>query len=186
MNRFNCETTTIEGVFILTPKQIQDSRGYYERFFCANEFQEIGLKQINQVNHSSTLKQGTVRGFHFQHPPFAEIKVVRCVKGAVLDVALDLRANSKTFLQTVAIELTEENNKYLVLPKGIAHGFQTLKDNSDIIYCTDTPYTPEADDGVNPKDSLINFVWPLEITSLSDNDKNRKLLNKDFSGLIIE
>ena len=187
MNRFDFEKTCIDGVYIVTPKPFKDDRGYYERFFCAQDFSELGVsKTICQVNHSYTAKKGTIRGFHFQHPPYAETKVVRCTKGAIIDVALDLRQGSSTFLQTFAIELNDKNSKYLVLPKGIAHGFQTLEDGSEIIYFTDHVYTPEADDGINPFDPKLNYKWPLDVTSISDNDKNRKLISNHFLGLTVK
>lgn len=186
MNHFDYEKTEIEGVFIVTPKPFKDDRGYYERFFCAKEFAELGVADtICQTNHSYTVKKGTIRGYHFQHPPYAETKVVRCIKGSIIDVALDLRKGSKTFLKTVAVELNDENCKYLVLPKGIAHGFQTLKDDSEIIYFTDHVYVPEADDGINPFDPMIDYKWPLEVSSISNNDKNRRMLSSDFVGLVI-
>lgn len=174
MDRFSIENTSIEDVKVITPHQFKDNRGFYERFFCIDEFKKLGLDfNIVQINHSSSYQKGTVRGFHYQSTPYQETKIVRCIKGAIFDVALDIRPDSKTYLQYVAFELSERNNKYLVIPKGFAHAFQTLEDNSEILYMVDTPFAPEYELGLNPLDPKINVNWPLDISVISDKDKGR-------------
>ena len=187
MSRFIFTPTAISGVYIIEPKPIKDSRGYYERYFCVEDFKEIGLnKPIVQINHSKTLVKGCIRGFHYQNPPYAEVKIIRCIKGAIFDVALDLRKNSPTFLQYVSVELNEENNKYLYIPKGCAHGFQTLKENTELIYIVSEFYNTEADSVINPFDESVSMKWPLELAEISQKDKEApSIKDSKFEGLIL-
>lgn len=184
MDRFSYQKTNIEGVYIITPKKIVDNRGFYERFFCAKDFEEIGFNtNIKQINHSKTNEKGVIRGFHYQTPPHTEIKVVRCLKGAIFDVALDVRRNSKTFLQHVSVDLNEENDQYLILPEGIAHAFQTLTNNSEIIYMVSKFYAPNSDIAINPLDPKLNVNWPIEINKALSKELNAKFLNESFQGI---
>ncbi|EAI2978486.1 dTDP-4-dehydrorhamnose 3,5-epimerase [Campylobacter jejuni] len=186
MSRFNFIKTHIEGVFIIEPKPIYDERGYFERYFCVEDFKEIGLnKVIAQINHSKTLGKGSIRGLHYQIPPFCETKIIRCLKGAIFDVAVDLRKNSSTFLQYVGVELNEKNNKYLYIPEGFAHGFQTLSDEVEILYLVTEKFTPNADSGLNPLDESIKIQWPLELGNISDKDKNALKISSNFKGVNI-
>lgn len=184
MSRFVFTPTAINGVYIIEPKPIKDSRGYYERYFCVEDFKEIGLvKPIVQVNHSKTFIKGCVRGFHYQDPPYAEVKIIRCIKGAILDVALDIRKNSPTFLKYVSVELNEDNNKYLYIPEGCAHAFQTLSEESELLYPVTAFYSPEHDRSINPLDKKVNVAWALDPIGLSEKDKNAALLDDDFKGV---
>ena len=187
MSRFSFAKTKIDGVYIIEAKPIHDERGYFERFFCANDFKEIGFdEKIAQINHSKTVVKGSIRGFHYQTPPFCEIKIVRCIKGAILDVALDIRKNSPTYLQYVSVELNEENNKYLYIPKGCAHGFQTLKENTELIYMVSEFYNIKADSVINPFDGSVGMKWPLELAEISQKDKEApSIKDSKFEGLIL-
>ena len=171
--------TKIEGLYIIEPELKIDERGYFARIFCKKEFAKIGLKfEIVQINRSSNLKKGTLRGMHFQKPPKAEDKIVQCLKGAIYDVAIDLRKDSKTFGRWIAVELTEENRKMFFIPKGFAHGFQSLRDNSEILYFMSEFYSPEHESGVRWDDPFFNIAWPIKNPILSENDKNWPLVEK--------
>ncbi|CAM3335120.1 dTDP-4-dehydrorhamnose 3,5-epimerase [Helicobacter labetoulli] len=185
MSRFNFTQTFLEGVFIAEPKPIYDERGYFERYFCAQDFKEIGiLKPIAQMNHSKTLGKGSIRGIHYQTPPFCETKIVRCLKGAIYDVAVDLRADSPTFLQHFGTELSETNAKYLIIPDGFGHTFQTLSEETEVLYLVTESFNPQADSALNPLDPTINIQWKLEVNNLSQKDKNAPFANT-FKGLKI-
>lgn len=169
--------TKIEGLCIIEPELKIDERGYFARIFCKEEFAKIGIDfNIVQINRSLTKKKGTIRGMHFQKEPKAEDKIVVCVKGAIYDVAVDLRKNSKTFGQWVAEELTEENKKMFLIPKGFAHGFQTLTDNTEILYFMSEFYAPEYASGVRWNDPFFNIKWPIRNPILSEKDKNWPLI----------
>lgn len=185
MSRFSVMQTSLEGVVILEPKPIRDDRGYFERFFCANDFKEIGFDgQIAQINHSKTIGKGSIRGIHYQIPPFCETKVVRCLKGAVYDVAVDLRKDSPTFLQYFGVELNEENGKYLVIPEGFGHGFQSLSEEVEILYLVSEFFNAQADRALNALDLKLNIKWQLPIGNISQKDKNAPD-SKDFTGVVL-
>lgn len=184
MSRFIKVETSIENLFTLQTSRIEDDRGYLSRLFCSEEMREFGWSApILQVNYTQTLSKGTVRGFHFQNPPYAEYKYVRCTKGKVYDVALDLRGESKTFLQTHAQVLSEDNDICFLIPPGVGHGFQSLTDNAELLYMHSQLYSPEYDDGVNPLDPRITANWPLEISSMSEKDRNRPYLLTTYKGV---
>ncbi len=184
MQRFDITKTAIEGVYILKAKPIGDERGYFERFFCAEEFKEIGLKgQIAQMNLSLSERRGTLRGMHYQMPPYNEFKIVRCLKGALYDVAVDIRKDSPTFLQHVGVTLSEDEHNYLVLPHGTAHGFITLTDNAQIMYLLDRQFCADAERGINPFDKALNIKWPAKVEVISRKDENRERLPDDFAGI---
>ena len=173
------QETKIKGLYIIEPELKVDERGYFARIFCKREFARIGLNfEIVQINRSSNLKKGTLRGMHFQKPPKAEDKIVQCLKGAIYDVAIDLRKDSKTFGRWIAVELTEENRKMFFIPKGFAHGFQSLRDNSEILYFMSEFYSPEHESGVRWDDPFFNIKWPIKNPILSENDKNWPLVEK--------
>lgn len=185
MSRFTFTPTPLQGVYVIEPKPIKDERGYFERYFCSQDFQEIGLqKPIAQINHSYTKGIGSIRGLHYQTPPHAETKIVRCLKGAIYDVAVDIREGSPTFLQYFGIELNEENGKYLYIPEGFAHGFQTLSEEAELIYLVTAPFTPQADSGLNVLDPLLAIRWPLPLGHISEKDKNASLLTENFKGVL--
>lgn len=184
MSRFTFTPTPLQGVYVIEPKPIKDDRGYFERYFCSQDFQEIGLqKPIMQINHSYTKGIGSIRGLHYQTPPYAETKIVRCLKGAIYDVAVDIRENSPTFLQYFGIDLNEENGKYLYIPEGFAHGFQTLSEEAELIYLVTAPFTPQADSALNALDSKIGIKWQLPIGNMSQKDKEAPSITTNFRGI---
>lgn len=184
MTTFDVSPTPLAGLLLVTRRQRSDSRGYFSRFFCAKEMAELGWCQpVAQVNHSLTREIGTVRGLHFQHPPHAEDKYVSCLRGAVFDVAVDLRQDSPTFLRWYGTTLSADNGCSLLIPKGFAHGFQTLSSDSELIYMTSHPYTPEAEAGLHVSDPRLAITWPLPIGVISDRDANQRPLMDDFIGL---
>ena len=164
----------------------QDSRGFFERLFCKDEFTAKGLyKEIVQINHSMTNSVGAIRGLHFQKPPFAETKIVRCLAGAVFDVAVDLRPKSKTFLSWHAEILTPENHKMLYIPEGFAHGFQVLEPNSELLYFHSSIYEKSAEGGVKYDDPKINIQWPLKVTDISERDISLPQIDQLNEGILI-
>ena len=149
----------------------EDSRGFFARLLCKNELLENSLaNNLVQFNNTLTKEKGTIRGLHFQRPPKAETKFVRCISGAVFDVAVDLRKGSKTFGSYCALELSSDNRAMIAIPPGFAHGFQTLSSNVELIYFHTEFYSPELEGGVSPLDSSISIRWPLESRGLSDRD----------------
>jgi len=176
--------TSIGGVHILEVAPIFDHRGAFARLFCKQELVDVvGERQIVQVNYSRTTEKGAVRGMHFQFAPFSEMKVVRCVKGRVWDVALDLRKNSRTFLKWHAEELSQSNYKALAIPEGCAHGFQALEEDSELLYFHTAFYNKNAEGGVNVRDPAVSIAWPLPIRDLSARDANFPFLPEEFSGV---
>lgn len=185
-NRLEIIDTPLAGLKLIQRKPIGDSRGYFERLFCASELQcLLEGKSIHQINHSLTVKRGSVRGMHFQHPPYAEIKVVSCIKGAVFDVAVDLRRNSPTFMRWHGEVLTSGNHRSLFIPEGFAHGFQTLEDGCELLYFHTMDYMQSAEGGLNARASMPGIQWPEEITDLSARDAALPSSIPDFSGLTI-
>lgn len=174
----------ISGVFVLKSNPVSDNRGSFARMFCSEELSEIlGTRQIAQINLSKTTSPGTVRGMHCQMPPRAEMKMVSCVKGRVWDVAVDLRSESKTFLQWFAQELSPDNLETMVIPEGCAHGFQSLEPVCELLYLHTAHYDPRSEKGFLPTDPQLNIRWPLPITMLSDRDRNHPPLQADFGGI---
>ncbi len=176
--------TFLEDVFILEPDYFTDERGGFARLYCQQELSKFypGL-EIKQINHSINRLAGTIRGMHFQYPPNDEIKFVKCTKGAVLDVVVDIRKGSKTFLKYLAVELTSNNNKMLCIPKGVAHGFQTLQDDTELLYLHSAFYTPNNEGGLNFGDSKLNIDWVLPVQNISERDLNFKMLEDSFKGI---
>jgi len=171
--------TKIEGLYIIELELKINERGYFARIFCKGELAKIGIDfNVVQINRSLTKKKGIIRGMHFQKPPKAEDKIVQCIQGAIYDVAIDLRKNSPTYAQWVAEELTEDNKKMFLIPKGLAHGFQTLTDNCEIQYFMSEFYSPEYASGVCWNDFLFNIKWPIKNPILSEKDKNWPLMKQ--------
>ena len=163
--------TQLPGVFVIELDRLEDERGWFARTWCRDEFEQHGLPvEWTQNSLSHNAQRGTLRGLHFQTAPHAEAKLVRCVSGAVHDVALDLRPDSPTFKQSFAIELTAANGRALFLPEGIAHGFQTLADDSTLFYQMTTAYVAEAASGVRWDDPAFDVDWPLPDPILNDRD----------------
>ncbi len=176
--------TILKGSYIISLEPRMDSRGSFSRTFCKEEFSQIGhQKEWLQLNHSVTYKKGSIRGMHYQLPPYSEIKMVRCIVGAIHDVVIDLRKNSPTFLKAVGTELSAENKKMMYIPEGFAHGFQTLSDHCELIYHHTALYKPEIEAGIKYDDKKININWPLLPIEISERDQSHPLLNNDFKGL---
>jgi dTDP-4-dehydrorhamnose 3,5-epimerase len=170
------QTTDIDGVRIITSEPFHDDRGFFNRIFCQEELKTIRPDiVIRQINHSMTKTMGTIRGMHFQYPPHAEMKIVRCVKGSIFDAAVDLRKGSPTFLQWHGEILSAKNMKALVIPEGCAHGFQSLEDDIEMVYMSTAFYCKEAEDGIPYNEPRIGIQWPLPVSIISDKDKNWKL-----------
>lgn len=173
--------TTIEGIVIIEPRVFKDERGYFFESFSQREFDEK-VKMITFVQDNESMSSyGVMRGLHFQRPPYTQSKLVRCVKGAVLDVAVDIRKGSPTYGEHVSVELTEENHRQFFIPKGFAHGFSVLSETAVFQYKCDEFYHPEADGGISIIDDSLNIDWkiPADKVILSEKDTKHDLL-KDF------
>lgn len=180
------EETPLLGAYLIQLTPFIDDRGWFARSYCKEEFAKIGHhKEWVQLNHSVSNKMGTLRGMHFQIPPFSEIKMVRCIVGTVWDVIVDIRENSNTFLKWYGVELSAENRKMIYIPEGFAHGFQSLTDNAQLIYHHSEFYTPNVESGLRFDDLLIGIKWQLPITEISERDKNHPYITKQFSGIKI-
>ena len=176
--------TPVSDLKVIETELHNDERGFFTRLYCQEELREIvGKRQIVQINQSKTRTVGAVRGMHYQREPHAEMKLVRCIKGKVWDVAVDLRAGSSTFLKWHAEELSPENARMMIIPEGFAHGFQVLEKDSELLYLHTAHYAPSAEGGVRPTDPSLLIDWPLELRDLSDRDRNHPLLTSDFTGL---
>lgn len=186
MKRFTITELPISGLKLVERHSLRDSRGFLVRMFCADELQQAGWRgEIAQINHTRTVRKGAVRGLHFQHPPHAEIKLVNCIRGAVWDVAVDLRLGSPTYMKWHAEVLSEENHRALLIPEGFAHGFQALTDNVELVYFHSAPYVPEAEAGLNVIDPQLNITWPLEMSELSERDKGHPN-STSFTGISVK
>ncbi|MBU1003185.1 MAG: dTDP-4-dehydrorhamnose 3,5-epimerase family protein [Proteobacteria bacterium] len=178
--------TSISGVMVLEIEPVADHRGSFARLYCERELaQVLGGKRVVQINHSRTQEKGAVRGMHFQHPPHAEMKIVRCLKGRVYDVALDLRADSPTFLSWHAEELSPAGGRALLVPEGCAHGFQVLEEDSELLYLHTAFYEQAVEGGVRHDDPRLAIHWPLPVTDISSRDNNHALLAESFPGIIL-
>lgn len=165
--------TKLKGAFIIEPERIGDERGFFARTFCHKEFEDHGLNpKVVQCNVSFNTKRGTLRGMHYQVAPYEEAKLVRCTRGAIYDVILDLRQESITFGKWEATELTEENRKMVYAPEGFAHGFQTLEDNTEVLYQMSEFYHPECARGVRWNDLTFSIEWPIDVKTISEKDKS--------------
>ena len=163
--------TKLKGAFIIDLERRKDERGFFGRAFCQNEFREHGLKPtIAQANIASNLKKGTVRGMHFQYPPAAETKLVRCTRGAILDIIVDLRPESRTYLEHIAVELNEDNMTSLYVPERFGHGYQALRDGTDTSYQVGEFYAPTAEGGLRHDDPQLGLQWPLPVSAISPKD----------------
>jgi dTDP-4-dehydrorhamnose 3,5-epimerase len=164
--------TKLKGAFILEIKKMEDERGFFGRSWCQKEMEEHGLKaNVVQTNVSYNKVKGTLRGMHFQKAPHQETKLVRCTKGAIYDVIIDLRPQSPTYKQWIGVELTEENHKMLFVPEDFAHGFVTLADNTEVTYQVTQFYTPGAEGGIRWNDPAFNIKWPTEVKVVSGKDQ---------------
>jgi dTDP-4-dehydrorhamnose 3,5-epimerase len=184
MSRFIVTDTPLAGLKVVQRQILGDPRGYLSRLFCADELQPVGWQgSIAQINHTFTQHVGTVRGMHYQKAPYSEIKLVSCLHGDVWDVAVDLRPDSPTYLRWHAQHLSADNHCALLIPQGFAHGFQTLSDDVEMLYCHSAPYAPEADAGLNPLDARLTIAWPLPVSVLSAKDSTHAMIGPDFEGV---
>jgi len=171
--------TKLKGAFIIDIERREDSRGFFARSFCQHEFEDHGLKPvIAQANLAFNHKKGTLRGMHFQFPPSAETKLVRAARGAILDIIVDLRPESPTYLQHIAVELNEDNSRALYVPERFAHGYQVLRDRTETSYQVGEFYTPGCEGGLMYNDPRLNLVWPLPVAVISDKDRAWKSLDQ--------
>lgn len=167
----------LAGAYIVQPETIHDQRGFLARVFSAEEFQHIDFgERVTHINHTRTTSRGTVRGLHYQLPPAAESKVVKCIRGQVFDVIVDLRAGSETFLAWASAVLSEENMEMMFVPRGFAHGFQSLTDGCELLYLHSTAYSREAERGLRADDPQLGIRWPLPIGSRSERDLAHPLI----------
>lgn len=188
MSNFILEDTPIGGLKLGQIQSKADERGYFERVYCHWEYEGLVGRplRIKQINRSMSKIKGTTRGLHFQWPPHAETKIVSCPAGRLFDVAVDLRKGSPTYMQYFSAELTAENKKFLIIPEGFGHGFQTLEPNTEILYLVTEEFSLPHDDGINPIDPTVGVEWPLEIALRSKKDSDRKFIaDRDFSGIDI-
>lgn len=165
------EPTAVDGTFVIKPEPREDHRGFFARMFCKETWEKHGLNPtVRQCNASLTKRKGSVRGLHYQNAPHAEVKLVRCTKGRIFDVCVDIRPDSPTYKKWFGIELTPENHAMLYIPEGCAHGFQTLEDDSEVFYMVSADYNKDAEGGVLFSDPGIGIEWPLPVTDMSEKD----------------
>ena len=176
--------TDIPGAWVVESTVFRDHRGAFSRLYCSRELREgVGSRTIVQINQSKTCSIGAVRGLHYQNPPHAEMKIVRCLKGRVFDVAVDLRRGSPTFLKWTSVELTPGSGVAFMIPEGCAHGFQVLEENSELLYLHTASYEPGAEGAVRFDDPRIGIEWPMEATDLSEKDRSHPYLTEAFKGI---
>lgn len=165
------KTTKLDGAYIIEPERLSDDRGFFARVWCQDEFAKHGLETtMLQSNISYNRRRGTLRGMHFQRPPHAEVKIVRCTAGAVYDVIIDLRQGSPTFTEWIGVDLSAENRRMLYVPHGFAHGYITRTDDAEVLYQVSASYAPEAEGGVRYDDPAFGIEWPVSVEMLSDKD----------------
>jgi len=171
--------TPLKNAFVIELEKKEDERGFFARYFCKDEFKQHGLVALwAQMNISLNSKKGTLRGMHFQKKPKEDAKVVRCLKGSIWDVVIDIREKSATFGKWFATELNDKNRSMMYVPKGFAHGFQTLTDNAELLYLHSEFYHPQYDGGINYNSTDINIDWPLSISEISERDLSLPNLNE--------
>jgi dTDP-4-dehydrorhamnose 3,5-epimerase len=171
------EETSIRGVFLVDLERREDDRGFFARAFCSREFADHGLNgRVAQANISSTATKGALRGMHYQVPPAGEAKLVRCIRGAIWDVVIDMREDSPTYLQHIAVELSADNHRAIYIPEMLAHGNQALTDDVQLFYLVSEFYTPGCERGVRYDDPAVGIRWPLPITVISQKDASWPLL----------
>jgi dTDP-4-dehydrorhamnose 3,5-epimerase len=184
MSRFQFVDTPIAGLKIVERTPRSDERGFLSRLFCSEELTPAGWsKPIAQINQTLTRRPGAVRGLHFQFPPYAEMKLVSCIRGEVWDVAVDLRQGSPTFLQWFGAKLSAANGRALLIPEGFAHGFQVLAADSELIYFHSCAYHADSESGIHPEDPLVAIRWPRAIAEMSARDQGHPMLSPTFQGI---
>ena len=186
MKRFLVSETPLNNLKLVERLPILDERGFLTRMFCTQELNHIGwTKSISQINHTLTKKRGTLRGLHFQKTPYSEMKLVSCIRGEILDFAVDLRKDSSSFLEWHAEILSSENCKALLIPEGFAHGFQTLTDDCELLYLHSEPYVPHSESGIRFDDPALKIKLPIEISEISEKDKSYNLIDTQFNGSLL-
>jgi len=171
--------TALAGAYVIELEPRSDNRGFFARAFCQREFEQHGLKPtIAQANVAFNHKRGTLRGMHFQFPPYAETKLVRATRGAIVDIIVDLRPESPTYLQSISVELSADNHRALYVPERFAHGYQTLEDTTETSYQVGEFYAPGSEGGLSPFDPRLDLKWPLPVTEMSDKDRAWALLDQ--------
>ena len=180
----NFKETGLEGAYIIELKPHTDERGRFFRVFCKKDFKKIGLnKEFVQINQSVNNLKGTLRGIHYQTPPPGDCKLIRCITGKVLDIIVDIREGSSTFLKYFVTELSPENLKMIYITEGFAHGFITLEDNTQLIYQHTSYYIPEQEAGIRYSDPFLNLTLPIKPEVISEKDENLPLINANFKGI---
>lgn len=178
--------TPMADLVVAESKSFKDERGAFARLFCEQELSTvIGHRKIVQINHSCTQAVGAVRGLHFQHAPHAEMKLVRCLKGKVWDVAVDLRPRSPSYKRWYAQELSPQNAHMMVIPEGFAHGFQVLEAGSELLYLHTALYKPDSEGGVRHDDPVLGITWPLPVTDISARDSSHACIDTTFRGIVL-
>lgn len=186
MKQLIATSLPLAGLKLIQRNRLVDSRGCLSRIFCADDLRDAEwVAPIAQVNHTHTVKRGTVRGMHFQRPPHTEMKLVSCLRGEIWDVAVDVRVNSPTFLQWHAEQLSADSGRALLIPEGFAHGFQALTDDVEMLYCHSAAYNSNAEAGLNPQDAGIAIAWPLPIVDLSARDVGHPIIESGFEGVAL-
>ena len=177
---------SIKGLKKISKSKIHDDRGFFSKIYSKEVLLNIGFgDNILQINHTYTNYVGTIRGLHYQMQPFSETKIITCLKGEIFDVIVDLRIKSPTYLKWQSIILSEQNNDSILIPKGFAHGFQTLCNDCELLYLHDMPYRNDFENGIKFDDSTISINWPIEISNISERDKKLPNINSNFKGIII-
>ena len=178
--------TSIAGLFVGEARPIEDARGHFARLFCAGELNAvIGSRSIVQINHSVTNEVGAIRGLHFQIAPYTDMKIVRCLRGRVWDVAVDVRRGSLTYLSWVAKELSPNNRRMMIIPEGCAHGFQVMEPKSELLYLHTSAYSLAAEQGIRFDDPSVGIAWPIPATVMSDRDRGFPLIAPDFTPVVL-
>jgi dTDP-4-dehydrorhamnose 3,5-epimerase len=178
------QETALRGAFVIDLTPVRDHRGFFARTFCARTFRQRGLADVFvQTNHSATGRRGTIRGLHYQRPPAGEAKLVRCVRGSVQDVMVDLRKGSPTFLGWHSEVLSEGNLRMVYVPAGFAHGYQALQDASEVTYQSSAFYTPDLEGALRYNDPRVNIVWQVPEVIVSAKDASCPLISPDFAGV---
>ena len=178
-------TTDLQGAFIIDIEPRTDVRGFFARTFCEREFLEHGLEMTNvQCSMAFNYQQGTIRGMHYQDAPRSEAKLVRCTQGAIYDVIVDMRPKSSTYLAHIGVELTAENRRSLYIPEMFAHGYQTLRENTEVVYQMNKLYTPGYERGLRYDDPILGIQWQLPVSEISDKDANWSLLESMLVGKV--
>lgn len=184
MGSLKLSTTPLAGLLLVETAPVEDARGRFTRVFCEQDYAAIRPDlHWTQINHSRTAQRGSVRGMHFQYPPSAEAKLIRCLKGRVFDVAVDLRAGSPTFLHWHGVELSEDGSRQIFIPEGFAHGFQTLTDDAELLYMHSVAWDPQRENRLRFDDPKLNIAWPLPVTQVSEKDRAASLLDATFRGV---